>query len=124
MVIRTTLILLAIVVGCFNQAGATPPSGIKLTYDVEKQVLHISAAHPSENMGKHYLRRIVIYKNDQEADALNLSRQKIPAGLEEDVSLAAQGGDKLSVEIFCYKGGSGKGEMTIPKEETEEKEAK
>ena len=112
--IRKYSLFIVIFVFTVSLVGATPPSSVNLKYDLEKQTLYIEAAHVSENLDRHYLRRIVIYKNDIQVDAITLTRQKIPTGIEEDVKVSAQGGDKLSAEVFCKKGGVARGEMTVP----------
>ena len=95
-------------------ASATPPSGMSLTYDSEKNILHVSARHPSERLQRHYLRRLVISRNDVVAQTVIFSGQKLAAGLEEDIEFKAGPGDKISVEVFCSQGGSAKARIEIP----------
>lgn len=109
---KIVLMILFIMMGLAH-VEATPPTNVTLTYDVEKKMLHVSAKHATESLDRHYLRRVVIYKNDQEVDAVNLTRQKMPSGIEEDIALEAQQGDRIAVSIYCKKGGEGKGEMTV-----------
>lgn len=116
---KIVLMLLFVMMGLMH-AEATPPTHVTLTYDIEKKMLHVSAKHATESLDRHYLRRIVIYKNEQEVDAFNLTRQKMPSGIEEDIAMEAQQGDRIAVSIYCKKGGEGKGDMTvtvIPKDE-------
>ncbi len=102
-----------------SSALAAPPTGISLTYDFDKSSLHVSARHPSDNMDKNYLRRLVIYRNGMEEQALTFARQKIAAGLEEDVSLSASPGDLVRVEIFASEGGKGSAEITLTAPQSE-----
>ncbi len=110
---RSFLLVLAVFCVSVN-AWATPPQSVTLTYDLDKQLLHVSAAHPTDKLDKHFLRRIVVYKNDAQVDTVNLPFQRSPAGVEQDIPVTAVGGDKLSVEISCSKGGVGKGEVNVP----------
>ena len=103
---------------CFFWAGtasATPPSDMSLTYDIEKSVLRVFAKHPSQRLERHYLRRLVIYKNDAAAKTVTFARQKLAAGLEEDIEFKAEPGDTINVEAFCSQGGSGKAQIEIPR---------
>ena len=100
-------------------ASATPPSEILLSYDTDKSILHVSARHPSERLQRHYLRRLVISKNDVVVQTVTFSSQKLASGLEEDIEFKADPGDKISVEVFCSQGGSKKAELLIPKPDGE-----
>lgn len=98
-------------------AFATPPSEVAITYDDAKGILHVSAGHPSQRPSRHYLRRLVIYKNGASVNELNFGFQKLAGGMEEDVPLKAGPGDRIKVELFCSQGGSGEAELTIAKPE-------
>ena len=117
--IRKVLSSFAMIAALTFNAWATPPSSLTLTYDVDKQMLHVSAVHASERLDKHYLRRIVVFKNNEEIDTVNLTRQKAPSGVEEDIPVETVGGEKLSVQIYCSKGGLGRGEVDVPVPSTE-----
>ena len=94
---------------------AAPPSAMTLSYDTVKNSLHVSAAHPSDRLERHYLRRLTVYKNDEEAKTVFWARQKLPAGIEEDIDLNAVPGDHVRVEVFCSQGGFAKAEYIVPK---------
>ncbi len=93
---------------------ATPPSAVSLNYDVESKNLHLTAAHPSGRLDRHYLRRLVVYVNGEEADSKYYPRQTLAWGLEDDIPFEGEPGDKISVEIFCSQGGIGKAETLVP----------
>ena len=112
--IKRVLFMLLAALSVSVDAWATPPSSVKLTYDLDKQILHVSATHPANKLDKHFLRRIVIYKNDAELNTVYFTRQKAPSGIEEDIPVTAEGGDKIAIEVFCSQGGLGKGEVSIP----------
>lgn len=97
-----------------STAYATPPSEVTLSYDKAKQVLHVVAKHPSDRLTRHYLRHLVIYRNDVAVDTLSFARQMYAWGMEEDVALPAEGGDLIRIEMFCSKGGIGKGQTQVP----------
>ena len=100
---------------CLPKAWATPPISVTITYDLNRQVLHIDAPHPSDKLDKHYLRKVQIYLNGKEAATVFYPRQKLPSGLAEDISFAAEAGDNISVELTCSQGGIGKASLDISK---------
>ena len=85
-----------------------------MDYDVLKGILHVEAAHPSERLERHYLRRMIIYKNGAQEQELFFPRQKSAAGFVQDVELKAAGGELIAVEFFCSQGGTAKAEITVP----------
>ncbi len=89
---------------------ATPPSAINIEYNADAQALHIEIKHVSRDLNEHYIRRMVVTKNDQEIKKFTYSRQPSATGLSEDVALDAQSGDIIRVKVFGNKSG--------PKEET------
>ncbi len=93
-------------------AHATPPSEMHLAY--QNGTLNIEARHMSENLGKHYLRRLVVYKNDAQEKELTYIRQASPPKFIESIPLDAVPGDVLAVEVFCVKGGSKRAELIVP----------
>jgi hypothetical protein len=98
---------------------ATPANGIKLTYDADKKILHVSAKHPSTRLDHNYIRRIVILKNGTVDKEVALTRQKIAAGIEEDIEYEISEGN-ISAELYSNEGGKAVGELTVvasPKEE-------
>ena len=81
----------------------------------------MSATHATDKLHKHFLRRIVIYRNDLQVDSVNLPFQRSPAGIEQDIAVPAAGGDKISVTVACSKGGEGKADVVVPIPVKEEK---
>ncbi len=94
-------------------ACATPPSDISISYDPIKNILHISAHHPTDRMSRHYLRTVVISKNGTAADTKIFSRQSSPSGIEEDIAFEAIKGDKIGVVVSCSQGGSAEASTTV-----------
>lgn len=106
-----SLMLAAITLG---NAYASPPSDITLDYDAANESLHVTAQHPTDRQNRYFLRRIVIYKNGAEETAANFGFQRLAWGIDEQLPLKAQPGDRIKAEIFCSQGGSGEAEMTVP----------
>ena len=94
-------------------AHATPPTQIDLTYDLDKGNLHVEAKHPTDNLNKHYLRRLVVYKNNDQEQEFSYIRQTSPSKLVQDVPIIAKPGDVLAVEAFCKEGGSKREELIV-----------
>jgi hypothetical protein len=94
---------------------ATPPTSITLTYDLAKGSLHVEAVHPSFNLDKSYVRLMNVYVNGQEVSTLNYYRQNDYNKFSDDVSLTAQAGDVIKVELFCPLGGDMSQELTVAK---------
>ena len=95
---------------------AHPPTGLKLEYDKKKSLLHIEMTHVTANIVKHYIRRIVIYKNGTQEKAWAIVKQTTPHNHAEDVSLKAVAGDMISVEAYSTEGGIGKATLVVPKD--------
>ena len=101
---------------CFltSLSWATPPSEIKLEYDQDKKILHMELKHVSSNPRKHYLRRVFIYKNDDDAIERDYTTQTNAQGLIEDVAIDLKGGDKVRVLAVCSKAGRKEETLVIP----------
>jgi hypothetical protein len=98
-------------------AWATPPTDVKLSYDVEKHMLHIEAQHPSHKLDKHFLRRVRVMVNDAEAKEFRYTRQDEPSRFVKDIEIEAKPKDKIIVEIICSEGGSKTVEFVVPSPE-------
>ncbi len=97
----------------FSLAWATPPTTLDLTYDPTAGVLHVEAKHVSDHLDKHYLRRLVIYRNGVKEQEMAYTRQKYPSKFVEDLPFVAKPGETIAVEVFCSQGGSKRAELTI-----------
>ena len=96
-----------------SYAWAAPPAQIDLAYDLAKGNLHVEAKHPTSNIDKHYLRRLIVYKNNIQEQEFSYIRQTLPSKLVEDVAVIAKPGDVLAVEVFCKEGGSKRAEIDV-----------
>ena len=96
---------------------ATPPTSIDLTYDLGKGSLHVEAVHPSFNLEKSYVRLMNVYVNGQQVSTKNYFRQDDYNKFTDDISVTAQTGDVIKVELFCSLGGDMSKELTVTKPE-------
>ncbi len=93
--------------------GMTPIQSITLTYNLDKSILHVDAAHPSDSWEKDYVRMMVVSLNGQLVGTFNYYRQKAYEGFSEDVPMKAQVGDTITVELFCTQGSSLSQDLTV-----------
>lgn len=101
-------------------AWATPPSNIELEYDATERVLHITLRHVTHNVREHRIRRLIIYKNDEEIKSYYMPSQPSPKGIDKKVSLEAESGDEIRVKAICSEAGIGEATLTIPEVSNEE----
>ena len=107
-------ILLLMVLVMVPFVWATPPKEIQLEYDQEKKVLHMDLKHVSSNPRKHYLRRVFIYKNSEEAIVRYYTKQTTPQGLTDDIAIDLSPGDKVRVLAVCSDAGRKEETLVIP----------
>ena len=109
------LILLAVVSnGIAGTALARPPAEMKLTYDAEKKNLHAEIRHVTSNPRKHFIRKLIIYKNGDEIENRFYVQQTTAAMLIEDVSLEAVTGDVIQADAICNEAGRKETTLVIP----------
>lgn len=94
-------------------AIARPPSAIIMKYDLNTTVLDVEIKHVTVNVVKHYIRKVIIYKNDQEIFNKTYPRQPQPQGFEEQITVAAKVGDILHVKAFCSEAGIGEEKLEV-----------
>ncbi len=96
-----------------SRAWTTPPSQIELSYNKETEVLTIKVYHPSKSTRAHYIRRIFVYKNDEE-----IIKEGFPAqeawGMTNEVKVPTRSGDQLRVKAVCVNAGSAEETILIP----------
>lgn len=103
---------------------ATPPVSIDLSYDQSKGVLHVEAVHPSFNLEKSYVRLMNVYLNGQQVTTVNYYKQNDYNKFSDDVSMSAQIGDVIKVELFCSLGGDMSKELTVNKPQPQSQDQK
>lgn len=100
---------------------ATPPSEVTVSYDQDKQVLHVEAKHPSDRLERHFLRVMKISHDATELKTVTFPRQTLAWGLSTDVDLPTKGGEHIKVELFCSQGGHKDATIDIPEPPVDEK---
>jgi len=79
--------------------------------------------HVTHNTREHFIRRLIVYKNKEEVGSIIIARQASPSYYKADIRVVAEGEDELSIKAICNKGGIGRANIVVPKdEETEEEE--
>ena len=92
---------------------AAPPTEMEISYDPAQGTLHVEAKHISDHLNKHYLRRLVIYRNGAKEQEIAYTRQKYPSKFIEDIPFIAKPGETIAVEVFSSEGGTKRVELTI-----------
>jgi hypothetical protein len=107
----------------YGLTAAHPPTDLELTYDDSQQMLHVKMTHVSHNLRKHYIRTIIVYKNDEEILQHRYpTTQTSPGGVEDDFPLKAVKGDVIRVKASCSQGGIGEQTLKIrPPQKPEKK---
>lgn len=100
---------------------ANPPSGIDLDYDQEKKVLHIEVQHITKDPRKHYIRRLYIFKNEEEIEDFPFAKQTSTAELIQDVTLDLSPKDVIRVKAVCNQAGTKEETLVIPDDKSQEK---
>ena len=94
-------------------AFAHPPSGMTLSYDKEKEVLHIDISHVTHRPRKHFIRKVVVSKNEGVIDTVSFVQQTSSTALAVDVPVSAVAGDTLSVKAICSEAGIARESLTV-----------
>src|SRR5687767_6135178 len=103
--IKVIMLAAVVTLAAGLKVEARPPSQIELTYDKDKQSLHIVAKHLSESMREHYIRKVDVWKNDEDPIPHFFSSQTSAAELITDIPLSAMPNDVIHVEAVCSKAG-------------------
>lgn len=97
-------------------AFSHPPTEMLLSYDKETKTLHVDIKHISDSLREHHIRRLIVYRNDEEAQDMNFNTQK-PPGMDADVVVEAQPGDVLRVKAVCSEAGNKEQSLTVPEDD-------
>lgn len=90
------------------------PSKIDMSYDAQEKNLHLEIEHVTKNPRAHFIRNIVIYKNDVEIKKSLHVQQTSHAMLVEDAALEAASGDVIRVKARCNEAGYKEETFVIP----------
>ena len=96
-----------------SSAEANPPQRIELSYNQETQILTIRVYHVSQRTRTHYIRRIVVSRNDEPVTE-DLFPSQNPWGIEHQVKVETKSGDVLTVKATCSDVGMKEESLTIP----------
>ena len=96
-----------------NAASAHPPSKIELSYDDKEHMLTVDIAHVTSDVVKHHIRKITVYKNDEELESYYFVKQT-PQGLVDKIPLEAKSGDNIRVKVICKEAGFKEESLVIP----------
>jgi hypothetical protein len=109
---RLATLVLIIVVFQSAQALAHPPNAMHVNYDMGRDQLNVIVQHPVNDKWKHFVNKVVVYKNGREAWSKDFEFQTSFRNLTiPPIELPAVDGDEFRVVAFCSEGG--KGEKTI-----------
>ena len=115
---RMLSLLITFLIFMATTTSAHPPTGMKLDYNQTTGTLHIEMRHVTGNMRKHYIRRILVYKNQEEPISLAIPQQTTPSSMVKDVPLKANPKDVIRVQAFSTDGGSAEETLIIPESVT------
>lgn len=99
---------------------AHPPTDLKISYDSDAGVLHISMTHVTSNIIKHHIRKIQVFKNDEVVLDETIAQQTSPNSMTKDVLVSAAAGDTIRVKAICSEAGIIEGTLVIPVETQEQ----
>ena len=103
-------------------AFATPPGDLNLSFDVDKGQITVQGPHPTQEMTEHFIRRVVVVKNDEPARTFYYPRQTSASEFKYTIELSIVPGDNIHVEVHCNQGGSKAGDLVIPEASTQDAE--
>ncbi len=99
-----------------QMSEATPPSEIQLQYDRDRKVLAIQVAHVTRDLTEHFIRKILVYKNEEAPLSYFFTRQPSADELKTEVHLELKAGDTARVKAVCSKAGFKEETLLIIKE--------
>ncbi len=97
-----------------NIVTAHPPTDVDLSYDQGTKNLHVEVSHTTRDPQNHYIRKIVIDKNDMQAKAFVYAKQTTATMLTQDFSIEADSGDLIRVTAICRPAGRMEGTLVVP----------
>jgi len=110
------LVTIIIVLGA-SQGFGHPPDSLSLDYNQETHILKVTAFHPTKDVFKHIIAKIVVKLNNKEVVAqeflsqMNREKQEVVYMLFD-----AKAGDKITVIATCNVYGKGKKTIQLKEE--------
>src|SRR3989338_5662481 len=114
-----SLLLLLIFSVCLT-VFATPPESMELQYDLDAQKLKVNIQHVTKDINEHYIRKIRIFRNNDEVVDENWHRQDDLNSIEKEFALDAKQDDLITVKVFCSEWGTLEAITVVNKKEEEE----
>ena len=111
---RTDMIFL-LVMGLFPLSGfAHAPNKIIVHYDLEKKEVKVTMVHPTPDVVKHTVDKLLIYLNDKEIIVQHYSKQKLAKQQEAHFIIPSlKKNDTLTLIASCNKYGKKKATITV-----------
>ena len=111
-----TLVLFAItILWHASLCWSRPPSSIQLEYFKEEQILRIDVKHVSKNPRDHHIRKLIVFRNDEEVEKFLFVTQSKAYGFSKEIPLVAHTDDVIRVKATCSKAGRKEETLIIPK---------
>jgi hypothetical protein len=85
---------------------ANPPEDIEFNYDAKEKVLRVSVKHMTKKPHDDYIRKLTVSKNEEASQEFLFAFQPSPLGVEKNIPMEAQAGDKIYAKALCSKGGA------------------
>ena len=110
---RIILFILGVFVS--TNGWAVPATNVRLNYNLDTQILHVEADHPTDRLDRYYIRSVVVTTNSKESKNFYFPRQISPSKFMADLNFIAKGGDHLDIQIFSSEGGMATASLDISK---------
>lgn len=94
---------------------ATPPESLELSYNQSAGILTVSGRHPTQDRFEHFIRRVIITRNQDEPQKFYLTRQDSASEFKIAVPVNSEPGDTIRIAVYCSQGGTKSAEIQIPK---------
>lgn len=104
-----TLLCFVILAACLYSpqfALADPPKDVALSYDKQTQTLTVTITHKSAFTGWHYIKQVIVKKNQETVETKNFSSQKEKESFSYAFEVPATENDVLEVTVACNLQGS------------------
>ena len=96
-------------------SNATSPESLELKYDQLVGTLSAQGHHPTQDRFEHYIRRLIVVRNQEEPMKFFVTRQDSVSEFKITVPLKLEPGDKIHVDVYCSQGGMKAADLEIPK---------
>ena len=103
-IIVLTALVLVTIEAC--PVHATAPTEVDLEYNLDTQALWVNVTHEVPNPQNHYVELIEVFKNGLFQLNRTYPEQPYFYGLNDTFTIAASGGDNLTVTATCSRGDS------------------